>query len=154
MTYDKAFLKDVGKKATISPMRLYGDFGGSSARGRTNQISVFGEGYKNVGIAERRTQIRNSVLLAVECICFAKICTGAFHGGMMMNFSANGSYVELARPYRKGTILMVKISRALENRLPDISEEGFRSLFLAEVKWVKQIDDGPSARYGMGLRYC
>lgn len=71
----------------------------------------------------------------------------------MLNVSKNGSYVVTRREFKPGSFLMVRTTRYPEGRFSEAAKSGFRSIFLAEVKWSKKIESDTACRYGVGLKY-
>jgi hypothetical protein len=90
---------------------------------------------------------------AVTCRPYASVNTAPPSDGVMRNFSGSGSYIEICRTFKPGTILVVRILRYPP--LPSMTAEADqpRSICLAEVKWQLELSAGASNRYGIGLRY-
>ncbi len=100
-----------------------------------------------------RTATRNPT--EVNIICWPYTCTGAIREseGMMRNYSTKGSYIETSRKFKSGTILTIRIARYPIKSCSLSTEEGLRSICLAEVKWLQKLENEIASLYGMGLRY-
>ena len=95
---------------------------------------------------------RISTRIAIRCRPFA--INGALHvsNAVILNFSRTGMYIETSRIYNPGTILIIRKA----HRSPWIStraagETKPPSLCLAEIKWLKELAQEDSIRFGMGL---
>lgn len=94
-------------------------------------------------------------LAEVEIVCSPYSSTGGMRtsGGVMRNFSTDGSYIETSQKFNSGTILIVRMVRYPSLPSSLTAEEGLRSICLAEVKWRQELEVATAIRYGMGLRY-
>jgi hypothetical protein len=102
---------------------------------------------------EKRALHRTLTEVPIACCCFT-ISEGAnFTYGTMLNCSPGGTYIELDRHYKEGTILMVKADGHPNTQGATESIEGFRTISLAEVKWSKSVEENESSHYGLGLKY-
>ncbi|BBO66656.1 hypothetical protein DSCA_05860 [Desulfosarcina alkanivorans] len=107
--------------------------------------------------AGKPTRIRRGMRLPTEaevkCRPYSSIRGTADSRGVMLNVSENGSYVVTRRAFEPGSFLVVRTTRYPHVRFPEAAEGGFRSIFLAEVKWRKEIKSDTASRYGVGLKY-
>ena len=99
-----------------------------------------------------RTDDRNPITVDVVCQPYGSSRNPCLAQGVMRNFSSQGSYVEIDRQFKSGTILIVRTVGC--RSLPSESNKGEepRSICLGEIKWRQDVD---CARYGygIGLRY-
>lgn len=100
-----------------------------------------------------RAAPRNPTEAAVECRLYTSRADIRASQGVMHNFSTDGSYIETSHKFNSGTILIVRIVRY--PRLPfSLAEEELpRSICLAEVKWLQEMAEGKTIRFGLGLKY-
>jgi hypothetical protein len=102
-------------------------------------------------MAEKRQDNRSGVAVSIDCQPFSLVYETHQSEGILRNYSEEGAYVELPRPYNKGNILMMRLLEESPSVLDD--EVGTcRSLSLAEVKWVRHIEGVGPPRYGIGLK--
>ena len=73
--------------------------------------------------------------------------------GIIRNFSSTGFYIETSRGFKPGTVLIVRMTQYPAMSSSIAAEEGLRSISLAEVKWMQELADENTTRYGMGVRY-
>ena len=101
----------------------------------------------------RRADSRNPTEAKITCRPYTS--SGAFGelGGVMRNFSNEGSYIETTDKYQTGTILIVRTVSYPSMLSSTAVEEQPRSFCLAEVKWCQELSDIYSNRYGIGLKY-
>lgn len=101
----------------------------------------------------RRTALRN--LTQAHIICKPYTSGGAYRKveGVMRNFSPNGSYIETSRPFKSGTILILRMEKYPQVPASADGDKWPRSFCLAEVKWQQAVDDREPVRYGIGVRY-
>ncbi len=78
------------------------------------------------------------------------VCTAK---GVMHNFSSQGSYFEINRDFKPGTILIVRTLDCSQITSTACSCEYPPSICLGEIKWRQDLDRGEAPFYGMGLRY-
>lgn len=102
-------------------------------------------------MADKRQDNRSGVAVSIDCKPFSLVYETDLSEGILRNYSDEGAYVELPRPYNKGNILMMRL---LEESPASLDEEvgTCRPLSLAEVKWVRHIEDVGPPRYGIGLK--
>ncbi|WP_054032286.1 PilZ domain-containing protein [Desulfatitalea tepidiphila] len=102
---------------------------------------------------EKRMLPRTHTQVPIACCCFT-ISEGAnFIQGTMLNCSPGGTYIELDRPYKEGTILMIKTDNRRDSPAHGNAIEGLRTISLAEVKWAKAIEKEKASQFGLGLKY-
>ncbi len=70
---------------------------------------------------------------------------------VVRNYSPNGVYIETECGYKRGAVLVVRISEADPEPLE--AENEMRSVGLAEVRWVQQLGAEVAPWYGIGLKY-
>ena len=100
----------------------------------------------------QRSASRNPTEALVNCRPFTSTRSQSASGGVMRNFSSNGFYIEASRPYRPGTILLVRtVHYPPKNTMT--ADERPRSICLAEVKWMRDLSEADAVHYGMGGRY-
>jgi len=104
---------------------------------------------------ENRTRIapRNPTEAAVECQPYTSSAGIRSSEGVMRNFSAEGSYIETSHQYKSGTILIVRIIRYPRLPFSMADEKQPRSICLAEVKWLQEVAEEKTNRFGLGLKY-
>ena len=73
--------------------------------------------------------------------------------GVIRNFSSQGSYIEIDRKFKSGTILIVRTTGSLPAPLYLDDNEKPRSICLGEIKWMQDLNDAEVPCYGIGLRY-
>lgn len=91
--------------------------------------------------------------VAIICRPYASAGNERSVQGVMRNFSSQGSYIELDRKFKSGTILIVRTVGCLPTPALADRIENPRSICLGEIKWGQDLDDAAQPRYGMGLRY-
>jgi hypothetical protein len=102
--------------------------------------------------SKKRTQPRNPTEAVITCRPFTSITIQPYDG-VIRNFSSNGFYIETSGNFKPGTILLVRTTfRSPASSLSTTGERA-RSISLAEIKWVQELPDESTVRYGMGLRY-
>ena len=101
---------------------------------------------------EKRTLIREQTEITVDCCRLTTCDRAAPSKGTMRDCSCDGSCIELNHRIQQGSIVMIRATGRGAN-FPLELPEGFRTLFLAEVKWSRQLNDGNVAAYAMGVRY-
>ena len=73
--------------------------------------------------------------------------------GKMKNYCDLGLDAEFQTSLKDGTVLLVRTTSSVPERLPAKIEEGFRSVSLAEVKWSKPLSANEAVCYGTGLKH-
>ena len=101
----------------------------------------------------KRFAPRNPTEAAITCRPFASSSALRASGGIMRNFSCNGSYIETSCEFKSGTILIIRMTRYPSLPSSLAAEEGLRTICLAEVKWLQELTDVNAIRFGIGLRY-
>jgi hypothetical protein len=99
---------------------------------------------------EKRSDIRHKLTAPIFCNYLISGRSGEVFEGRMKNCCLSGLYAELQTPLKAGTTLVVRPSRG--SRMCS-SEQGFRWLSLAEVKWSKEESVDGRTFYGTGLKY-
>lgn len=73
--------------------------------------------------------------------------TGYQFGGTMLNYSADGMYLEADYAPRRRRKIRIKFN--------DIAEDSTSQIYLAEIRWRRPVTgNGSSYAYGIGVRYC
>jgi hypothetical protein len=102
---------------------------------------------------EKRSLVRNHIRISVACRCLTFNSPAPVSNGIMLNCSFDGACIELDQRIQQGSILMIKATGGVENKILRVPPEGFRTLSLAEVKWIVA-KGGPRAyNYMIGLKY-
>ncbi len=102
---------------------------------------------------EKRTLIRNHTQISVACSNLASNHPSTVSTGIMLNCSNGGACIELNQRIKQGSILMIKATGGIGNQTLPVPPEGFRTLSLAEVKWLKTRGDQRAYNYMIGLKY-
>lgn len=102
---------------------------------------------------ERRSHPRNRTDIPVACRYFFTGSDTSAADNTMRNFSSLGTYVESRNSYPEGTILLIRMDRCPREKMPCPWMEGFRTIGLAEVKWIKELGSKTAPFFGIGLRY-
>jgi hypothetical protein len=90
----------------------------------------------------------------VRCRPYAM--NGALHtsDGVILNYSRNGMYIETSSIFTPGTILMIRKTGKAPLLSPlEAQKTHPASLSLAEVKWITELVEENSIRFGMGLAF-
>ena len=73
--------------------------------------------------------------------------TGYQFGGTMLNYSADGMYVEAEYAPRRQRKIRIKVNA--------LAEKSASQAHLAEVRWRRPVSGNASSyAYGIGVRYC
>lgn len=99
---------------------------------------------------EKRAALRRLINTPIVCCYLNSAQFGEGVGGIMKNCCADGLYAELAVPFTRGTVLVVRTTGSSGGYS---REEGFHSLAIAEVKWSRPISGAAEAFYATGLKY-
>jgi hypothetical protein len=100
-----------------------------------------------------RASLRNATEAAVVCSPFTSNRTTHTTCAVIRNFSKEGSYIETSCKFKSGTILHLRMVD-FPSLPPSLKTEDLpRSIFLAEVKWWKELVDEGIMHYGLGLKY-
>lgn len=102
-------------------------------------------------MGDNRQDNRRGVAVSIDCQPFSLVYETHQSEGVLYNYSDEGAYVELPRPYNKGNILMMRLLEASRASL-DEEASACRPMGLAEVKWVRHIEGAGPRRYGIGLK--
>jgi hypothetical protein len=102
---------------------------------------------------EKRALVRNHTQISVACSSLASNSPSSVSTGVMLNCSCGGACVELNQKIKQGSILMIKATGRIENITLPVLPEGFRTLSLAEVKWLKTRGRQRAYHYMIGLKY-
>jgi hypothetical protein len=102
---------------------------------------------------QRREDIRNCTEAVIGFGLFTTQCDTCQEKGILRNYSSNGMIIEAEKSYPKGSVLLVRVLKIEQPLLPSVAQEGFRSICLAEVTWLQDLNDTGGARYRIGLRY-
>jgi len=99
---------------------------------------------------EKRSNERRRINTPIVCSRFKSRDDGEAIDGLMKNCCLSGFYAELQEQVQMGTILVV---RAGGNSCGYSTEEGYRSLALAEVRWSQPKMTEGEVCYATGLKY-
>jgi hypothetical protein len=99
---------------------------------------------------EKRSNERRRINTPIVCSRFKSRYDGKAIDGLMKNCCLSGFYAELQEQVQMGTILVV---RAGGNSSGYSTEEGYRSLALAEVRWSQPKTIEGEVCYATGLKY-
>jgi len=102
---------------------------------------------------EQRNSNRHKTDQSIVCTFFASHSLNGTFDGKMKNYCDSGMYAELQTRFKEGTVLLVRTTGNLTERLPTKIEEGFRSISLVEVKWSKPLSADGEDCYGTGLKH-
>lgn len=102
---------------------------------------------------EKRALVRNHTQISVSCSSLTSSLPTAVTNGIMLNCSWEGTCIELNQKIKQGSILMIKATEGIGNETLPVLPEGFRTLSLAEVKWMKPRDGQREYNYMIGLKY-
>lgn len=102
---------------------------------------------------ELRADARIEIEMRVVCQPYTSHGKMRMVEGIMRNFSSQGSYIEINRKFKPGTILIVRTVGCLPTPSLARSDEKPRSICLGEIKWEQDLTDEKECLYGMGLRY-
>jgi hypothetical protein len=103
-----------------------------------------------VMVMEKRSNQRRRINTAIVCCRFKSQCHREEIDGQMKNCCLSGFYAELQEPVTMGTVLVV---RASGNSSGYSTDEGYRSLALAEVRWSQPKSIKGEVFYATGLKY-
>ncbi|MGD8702397.1 MAG: hypothetical protein PVG51_17585 [Desulfosarcina sp.] len=101
---------------------------------------------------KRRSTRRNPIKAAFVCRPFTSSEPSRVADAVMHNYSNNGSYVKTSQAFNLGTILHLRLVSYLEKSTYMPTENQPRSICLAEVKWLQELADNETHRYGLGLK--
>jgi hypothetical protein len=101
----------------------------------------------------QRSMARSATNTPVACRLMSTQNDDPNMQGTMVNYSPGGTYIESWFGYKQGTVVMLRIEEYPAGNDVIQDETPPRSISLAEVKWVRQIEDRPAVRFGIGLRY-
>lgn len=99
---------------------------------------------------EKRSNRRRRICTSIVCNRFKSLHSHNAIDGQMKNCCVSGFYAELREQVKMGTILVV---RTTGNSWSDSTEEGVRSLALAEVRWSQPKSIEGAVCYATGLKY-
>ena len=102
---------------------------------------------------EKRALIRSLTQISVACSSLTSSHSPAVSYGIMLNCSCEGTCIELNQRINQGSILMIKATGGINDDIPQVLPECFRTLSLAEVKWLKPHDGQRAYNYVIGLKY-
>ena len=102
---------------------------------------------------EKRALIRHQTQISAACSRLASNRPATVSNGIILNCSCEGACIELDYKIKPGSILMIKATGRIGNFTPPGPPEGFRTLSLAEVKWLKTRSGQRTYNYMIGLKY-
>ena len=102
---------------------------------------------------EKREDIHHSTDTVISLSHFTTDYDSHLGEGLLCNYSLNEIVIESERSYPKGSVLVVKAKEIQQTPSRTVVEEGFRSIGLAEVKWLKGRKNDGVRRYRIGLKY-
>lgn len=102
---------------------------------------------------EKRNSNRHETDQSIVCTFFTSHSYCDTFDGRMKNYCDTGIYAELQTHLNEGTVLLVRITSNPDECTPLKTEDGFRSISLAVVKWSKPLSADGVIRYGTGLKH-
>jgi len=102
---------------------------------------------------ENRHSNRYSTDQSIVCTFFSSQRFNDPIDGKVKNYCDSGLYAELQKPFKEGTVLLLRTINSSAEHSPATIEEGFRSISLVEVKWSKALSDNGVVYYGTGLKH-
>jgi len=72
--------------------------------------------------------------------------------GRILNFSRNGSYLEIDQPMIPGATVLIRVVQCASSPAAAYPE-ALPLNAVAEVKWCREIDPRATSRHGVGVRY-
>ena len=100
---------------------------------------------------ERRKSPRRQVAAQIVFSCFTSIAPQRFFSGRIRDCTQGGLQIESSCGFKKGTALLIRMLHCPFYRLTPEVNETLRTVLLAEVRWLKSLDDEGS-RFVMGVR--
>jgi hypothetical protein len=103
----------------------------------------------------KRPRIARRSPTSATVTCQPYVSAGPIHlnNGELRNFSSEGCYIETSCEFNSGTILFIRTTRYPSIVSSTATHERPRSMCLAEVKWLRDLSDEETVRFGIGLRY-
>ena len=102
---------------------------------------------------ENRNSNRHETDQPIVCTVFTSHSFNGMFYGKIKNYCDSGMYAELQTCFKDGTVLLVRATSNVPERLPAKIEEGFRSISLVEVKWSKPLAANGVVCYGTELKH-
>jgi hypothetical protein len=96
---------------------------------------------------------RNATAAAITCQLYVSSGSINVSNGVLRNFSNEGCYIETPCEFNSGTVLLIRTIQYPSMSSSIGTQERPRSMSLAEVKWLKNLSDKETLRFGIGLRY-
>lgn len=96
---------------------------------------------------------RNPTLTAITYQPYASTGKKGINKGFLRNFSNEGCYIETSCEFNSGTVLLIRTTQHPSMSSSVGTYERPRSMCLAEVKWLRDLSDKGTVRFGIGLRY-
>jgi hypothetical protein len=75
------------------------------------------------------------------------------YASMTFNHSKGGMCLEVAEPFRPGSVLFIRLNNAPVDQIYHGNREHLRTSTLAEVKWSRECRDKFSTYYQLGVKY-
>jgi hypothetical protein len=101
-------------------------------------------------VMEKRASQRRRIDTTIVCSRFKSHDPSDAIDGQMKNCCLTGFYAELQEPFEMGAVLVV---RSTGNSCGYSSDEGYRSMALAEVRWSQPKSTEGEVCYATGLKY-
>ena len=103
---------------------------------------------------ENRRIKRHAIIASAVCSHFTTSANSEIYDSKMLNYSKGGMCIKSRASFKKGTIIMVKVKALFSNAGYPKLMEGFRTISLAEIKWLKPSRDSGKSYFGMSfVRY-
>jgi hypothetical protein len=103
---------------------------------------------------ENRNCNRHTADHPIVCTIFASHSSYSLFDGKMKNDCEAGMYAEIPTGFKEGTVLLVRsVGGTAAGSLQASTQEGYRSISLAEAKWSQPVSSDGAACYGTGLRH-
>jgi hypothetical protein len=96
---------------------------------------------------------RKTPRFAVECpVVFQRFNSNENYQAVTKNYSQDGMYIESNHHFRPGSQILIRRESCTEPFDCALCNT-LQSLVLAEVKWIRQLDETDRPSYGFGVMY-
>ena len=103
---------------------------------------------------EKRNIKRYGIDASTFCSHLATSKNRNVYDGKMLNYCEGGMCIESNADFKKGAIVQVKVNALFSNAGHPSLMEGFHTISLAEIKWMKPSHDAGKSLFGMSaLKY-
>jgi hypothetical protein len=106
--------------------------------------------FNQEAVMDKRSNPRRKINTSILCKRYISLSSEASIGGNIKNCCRAGFYAELKEHVKAGTILVVRMTGSSWDYSTD---DGLRSMALAEVRWSKPMPVEGKASYATGLKY-